>query len=118
MAGWRRNLALFVAARPGTALAATALAVAPALGLAAALAAGDAAAAAAAWGLAAAASALVRPRGQRLWALAAPADALLLGLTLGLAQVDRARGRRATWRGRAVALGGDTGGETAEKKRP
>lgn len=114
-AGWRRNLALFLAARPAAALAAAGLAAAPAAGLAAALVAGDGGAAAASWALAVAASALIRPAGGRAWALAAPLDGLLLAATLLVAVGDRARGRRVPWRGRPIPLGAEPPGRDDRK---
>ena len=114
-AGWRRNLGLFLAPRPGTILAALLLLL-PAVALAAALLTGDLEAAATLWALSALASWVVRPRGQRALALAAPLDALALGGLLLTAHADRARGRRAPWRGRRVPLATST--ENQEKKRP
>jgi chlorobactene glucosyltransferase len=115
-AGWRRNLALFLAPRPATALLAAALLLLPALALAVALATGDLPSAAAIWALCAIASLLVRPGGQRIAALLAPLDAFLLGALLLTASIDRARGRRAPWRGREVAL--IHAPEGKETKRP
>ena len=115
-AGWRRNLALFLAPRPATALAAAAFALASPLALAGTLATGSFASAASLWALAATASLLVRPPGQRAWALLAPLDALLLGALLLAAIFDRARGRSALWRGRAVTL--DAASKGPDRQRP
>ncbi len=114
-AGWRRNLALFLAPRPTTLIAAGLLLL-PALALATALATRDLRAAAAIWTLSALASLLVRPSGQRLAACLAPLDALLLGALLLTALVDRARGRSAPWRGREVAVTWPA--ESKETERP
>jgi len=114
-AGWRRNLGLFLAPRPGTILAALLLLL-PALVLGVALATGDLQAAATIWALSALASLVVRPRRQRAAALVAPLDALALGALLLTAHVDLVRGRRAPWRGRSVPLAHPA--ESEEKKRP
>lgn len=119
LAGWRRNLALFVAPRPLPTLAAAAALGAPAVALGGALALGDLPAALLAWALSALASALVRRRGERVWALAAPLDAALVAALLLLALGDRSARRQVDWRGRGIPLRGQAA-EAADKrsKRP
>jgi len=114
-AGWRRNLALFVAPRPLLTLAAATALSAPAAALAAALALSDLPAALLAWALSALASALVRARGERAWALAAPLDGALVAAILLLALGDRATRRQAPWRGREIPLRGPAA-EAADRK--
>ena len=104
--GWRRNLGGLLGPRPGATLAALAALAAPALGLAAALAAGSFVAAALLWGAGAATSALLRAgSGNRpAYALLYPLDALLLAGVLAAGVRDRRRGRLLSWKGREVRL--------------
>lgn len=104
--GWRRNFALFVAARPAAALAAVALPLATALLFVAALARRDILALGACWiGGAMASAATRRSSGNNPFVGAFfPLDLLLLAATLALAMLDRARGRAAPWRGREITI--------------
>ncbi len=102
LAGWRRNLALFLDDRPGI-VAAALLLVAATVGLAAvALARGAFLAALLLWLGGAGASVWARRSGgvRSAWGGLFPLDALLLATTLALAALDRRRGRLAPWRGR------------------
>lgn len=104
LAGWRRNLTLFLGDRPGSA-AAVHLLVAATVGLAAALLArGALLAAFLLWLGGAVASAWARrSAGSRgAWGFLFPLDVLLLAMTLALARLDRSRGRVAPWRGRTL----------------
>jgi GT2 family glycosyltransferase len=103
--GWRRNLALVLGDRRGAIAAAVALALAPAIVAAGALAAGEPRAALVAWCGGALASAALRTGtgSSPLFALLYPLDALAFSACLAAAARDRARGRLAPWRGRAVA---------------
>jgi len=104
--GWRRNLGGLLGRRPGVTLAALAILVAPALALAAALAAGSFVAAALLWGAGAVTSALLRTgSGNRpAYALLYPLDALLLAGVLAAGVRDRRRGRLVSWKGREMRL--------------
>lgn len=103
MAGWRRNLALFLGRRPLrlTLLCALALA-APAL-LGVLLGTGAWVAALGLYLAGTVASALTREGADARWAPLWPAELTLLGATLALATIDRARGRT-RWRGREIPL--------------
>ncbi|MEO8195973.1 MAG: glycosyltransferase family 2 protein [Thermoanaerobaculia bacterium] len=104
--GWRRNFALFVAARPAAALSAIALPLATLAVLVAAISRRDIPALAACWvGGATASSATRRSSGNNPFTGALfPLDVLLLAATLALAMLDRARGRAAPWRGREITI--------------
>jgi len=104
--GWRRNFALFVAARPAAALASIALPLATALTMILALAFRAPAAFAICWlGGAVASATTHRSSGHNPFTGAFfPLDALLLAATLGLAMVDRGRGKAASWRGREIRI--------------
>ena len=104
--GWRRNFALFVAARPAAALAAIALPLATLAMLVAAIARRDVPALAACWVGGATASAATRKSSGNnpLTGAFFPLDVLLLAATLALALVDRARGRATPWRGRDIRI--------------
>jgi hypothetical protein len=105
ISGWRRNLALVVAPRPGLAAAALLALLVPALLLVTALAIGRPAAALWLWLGGALGSALGRGQwGRPELALLYPLDALLLGGTLAAACLDRARGRLRPWRGRELPV--------------
>lgn len=104
--GWRRNLALFVAARPAAALAATALPLVTAATMLVALGLRAPAAFAICWlgGAVASATARKSSGNSPLTGAFFPFDALLLSATLALAMIDRARGRAASWRGREIRI--------------
>lgn len=104
--GWRRNLGGLLGLRPGVTLAAVAGLAAPALALAAALAAGRFVAAALLWGAGAVTSAMLRSgSGHRpAYALLYPLDALLLAGVLAAGVRDRRRGRLVSWKGREMRL--------------
>ncbi len=104
--GWRRNFALFVAARPGAALAAIVLPVATASALLLALATREPAPFAICWLAGAVASARTRKSsGNNPFTGALfPLDVLWLAATLAVATIDRARGRAASWRGREIRI--------------
>lgn len=104
--GWRRNFALFVAARPAAALAAIALPVATAATMLLALALQEPGALAICWVAGAAASAATRrSSGNNPFTGAFfPLDVLALATTLAMASADRARGRAASWRGREIRI--------------
>src|SRR5579864_8121311 len=104
--GWRRNLGGLLGLRPGLTLAALAGLAAPALALAAALAAGSFVAAALLWGAGAATSALLRTgSGNRpAYALLYPLDAVLLAGVLAAGVRDHRRGRLLSWKGREMRL--------------
>jgi cellulose synthase/poly-beta-1,6-N-acetylglucosamine synthase-like glycosyltransferase len=104
--GWRRNLALFVAARPAATLCGIALPLATSGVMGAALALHLPVAFALCWLSGALASALSRrSSGNSPWIGALfPLDVLFLAVTLGFAAVDRARGRAAPWRGREIGI--------------
>ena len=104
--GWRRNFALFVAARPVSALAAIALPLATVVTLTLAFALRAPAAFSVCWlgGVAASATTRRSSGNNPLTAAFFPLDVLLLAATLALAMVDRARGRAAPWRGRAITI--------------
>lgn len=104
--GWRRNFALFVAARPLAALAAVALPLASVLTMSLALGASRPALFLVCWLAGASASAATRKSSGNspLAGFFFPLDVLLLAATLTFAIVDRARGRAAPWRGRAIRI--------------
>ena len=104
--GWRRNFALFVAARPAAALAAIALALATVTTMLLALAFQAPAAFAICWlgGVAASASTRRSSGNSPFTGAFFPLDALLLAATLVLAMGDRARGHAAPWRGREIRI--------------
>ncbi len=104
--GWRRNLALFVAARPAAAWATVGLALPTASATVAAMVRKDFWALLACYLGGAMASAMTRKGSANSPFTGAffPLDALLLAATVGLAMLDRARGRTAAWRGRAIAI--------------
>lgn len=104
--GWRRNFALFVAARPAAALAAVAMPLATALCFFVALAMRDLPALGACWiGGAMASAATRRSSGNNPFTGAFfPLDVLLLAATLSLATLDRLRGKAASWRGREIRI--------------
>ncbi|MEO8275372.1 MAG: glycosyltransferase family 2 protein [Thermoanaerobaculia bacterium] len=104
--GWRRNLALFVAARPATAAVSIALPLATALALGALWRAHSTTLLLACWLTGIAASAIARKSSVNspLPAAFFPLDVLLLAATLAFAIQDRARGRAASWRGRDVTI--------------
>lgn len=104
--GWRRNFALFVAARPAVVLAAIALPTATLSAMWLALADGSPATFAAGWLAGAAASATIRKSsGNNPFSGAFfPLDVLLLAAILALAMIDRTRGRAASWRGREIEI--------------
>jgi cellulose synthase/poly-beta-1,6-N-acetylglucosamine synthase-like glycosyltransferase len=104
--GWRRNFALFVAARPLATLAAVALPLATVLTMSLALAVRSPALFAVCWLAGALASAATRrSSGNNPFTGAFfPLDVLLLAATLALAMSDRARGRAASWRGREIRI--------------
>ena len=104
--GWRRNFALFVAARPAATLAAIALPLATATTMIVAGALRAPAALAICWLAGAAASAASRQSSGNNPFTGAffPLDALLLAATLTCAMLDRARGRAASWRGREIRI--------------
>ncbi|MEO7793719.1 MAG: glycosyltransferase family 2 protein [Thermoanaerobaculia bacterium] len=104
--GWRRILALFVAARPAATLVAIALPLVTLATLLLAIGFRRPAAFAACWLGGAMASALSR-KGSGNSALPAaffPLDVLLLAVTLSLAAIDRKRGRAESWRGREIRI--------------
>jgi hypothetical protein len=107
LSGWRRNLALILGNRRALVAAVSALALAPAGAAATALLVGAPGAACIAWAGGAAASALARAGtgSSPLFGLLYPLDALALTRCLAAAARDRARGRLAPWRGRALAPG-------------
>jgi cellulose synthase/poly-beta-1,6-N-acetylglucosamine synthase-like glycosyltransferase len=104
--GWRRNFALFVAARPAAAAAAIALPLATLALLVAAMARRDVPALAVCWlGGTAASAATRKSSGTNPFTGAFfPLDVLLLAATLGLATLDRFRGKAASWRGREIRI--------------
>ncbi len=104
--GWRRNFALFVAARPLATLAAVALPLATVLTLSLALADRRPALFAVCWLAGAIASAATRrSSGNNPFPGAVfPLDVLLLAATLAFAMSDRARGKAASWRGREIRI--------------
>ena len=104
--GWRRNLALFVAAQPLTSALAIALPVATLTALILALRFRDTAAFVICWlgGVVASASARRSSRNNPFTGAFFPFDVLLLASTLALATVDRVRGRTTRWRGRKVEI--------------
>ena len=104
--GWRRNFALFVAARPAAALATIAPPFATAAFMLLALACGAPAAFAVCWLGGATASATTRKSSGNnpLTGALFPLDVLALATTLVLASADRARGRAAPWRGREIRI--------------
>ena len=106
--GWRRNLALFVAARPAAAWAAIGLPLATVIVLVAAVALEEPVSFAACYLGGAAASATIRKSSDNNPSTGAlfPFDGLLLAATLALATLDRARGRAASWRGREIKIRG------------
>ncbi len=102
--GWRRNLGGIFAPIPGTAAAALAALLLPALAIAALALGGAAVEAFLLWGAGAAASMLLR-RGSGhapAWGLLYPLDALLLAGLLLLGLVDRRRGKKVSWKGREI----------------
>lgn len=104
LAGWRRNLALFLDDRPGVA-AAVLLLVGATVGLATvALARASWLAALLLWFGGAVASVWARRSAgtSGAWGWLFPLDLLLLAMTIALARLDRSRGRLAPWRGRAL----------------
>lgn len=104
--GWRRNFALFVAARPAAALAAIALPLASAVTMILAFAFRAPAALSICWLGGVAASATTRRSSSNNPSTGAffPLDVLLLAATLALAMLDRARGRATPWRGREITI--------------
>lgn len=104
--GWRRNFALFVAARPAAARAAIVLPLATAISMLLALWFRAPTALAACWLGGAVASATTRKSSDNNPFTGAffPLDVLLLAATLALAMLDRARGRAAPWRGREIRI--------------
>ncbi len=104
--GWRRNFALFVAARPAAALATIALPFATAAFMLLTLAFGAPAAFAVCWLGGATASATIRKSSGNNSFTGAffPLDVLALATTLAMASADRARGRAAPWRGREIRI--------------
>lgn len=104
--GWRRNFALFVAARPLATLAAVALPLATVLTLSLALADRSPALFAGCWLAGAIASAATRRSSGNnpLAGVLFPLDVLLLAATLAFAMSDRARGKAASWRGREIRI--------------
>ncbi len=104
--GWRRNFALFVAARPTEALGAIALSLATAATMLFALAFRAPAGFAICWLSGVAASATTRRSSANNPFAGAffPLDAILLAATLALAVSDRARGRATPWRGREIKI--------------
>lgn len=104
--GWRRNFALFVAARPAAALAAIALPLATATTMLLAAGLRAPAACAICWlGGATASASTRRSSGNNPFTGAFfPLDVLLLAATLATAMIDRARGRAEPWRGREITI--------------
>jgi hypothetical protein len=104
--GWRRILALFVAARPAATLATIALTLGTAAMLTLAAAGRLPGAFAILWLAGATASAATRKSSGNspLTGAFFPLDVLFLATTLVAAAVDRARGRAAPWRGREVEI--------------
>jgi len=114
--GWRRNLALLYAGRPGTLLGAAAVAALPGLLLLFLLAAGERGAALLLWAMAAIAGAAIRlsARVPVAPALAAPLEGMLFAALALTALADCRRGRLASWRGRDLAAAGGAGAEEGE----
>ena len=104
--GWRRNFALFVAARPAAAAAAVALPLGTVVTMILALALRASAVFAICWLGGVVASAMTRRSSANNPFTGAffPLDTLLLAATLATAMVDRARGRAAPWRGRDIRI--------------
>ncbi len=104
--GWRRNLALFVAARPQVATLALALPIATLTALLLALGFREPSALVTCWLGGAVASALARrsSRNNPFTGAFFPLDVLLLAATLVIAMLDRVRGLAAPWRGRRVEI--------------
>jgi hypothetical protein len=103
--GWRRNLALIVGDRRGLVAAAALLPLVPAVTALAAALAGSSVAAVVAWAGGTVASILARAGtgSSPAWGALYPLDACALAACLVCAARDRARGRLARWKGRAVA---------------
>ena len=104
--GWRRNLALFVAARPAAVLTALALPLLTSATMLLALATRAPVVFAVCWVGGVAASTATRRSAGNNSSIGAlfPLDALLLAATLALAVSDRMRGRTAFWRGREITI--------------
>ena len=104
--GWRRNLALFVGARPAISTAVILLPAATLTALLLALGFREPAALVTCWLGGVVASALARRSSSNNPFTGAffPLDVLLLAATLALAMFDRGRGHAAPWRGRRVEI--------------
>jgi cellulose synthase/poly-beta-1,6-N-acetylglucosamine synthase-like glycosyltransferase len=104
--GWRRNFALFVAARPAASLVAVTLPIATAVTMILAFVGQAPAALSICWlgGVVTSATTRRGSGNNPFTAAFFPLDVLLLAATLVLARIDRARGRAAPWRGREITI--------------